>query len=342
MPSIQDLFHVPTPAPGDDEFAPADLDPDVLMAEFEKKIAGHAERMDARPPGPGPDVEGGAEIPPVEELVEPAGDGAGPTTPDPWDEIPTAEREGLLHLRDALADPDTSQRILEVLDGPPAVAPPQVPLAAPAPPVPVEFSLPDEIIPGTAEAILYTQQAEILATQKADVEYRRLQHEASVQAQTEQASFNAATAAGNSFARRWAGKLEPSDVAQLARQAGTQGLPSALASAIARQNGREEPTPADFQRGCEEALEVTLLRDEGLRAKVLSPIEPTTPGSKRTPADQERQNRATAVSTAASPAAPAPTRPTLTARADGKFDPESRGLLIQEFARSYKREREGG
>ncbi len=341
MPNIQDLFHVPTPPQGDDEFAPVDLDPDVLMAEFEKKIAGHAERMDAQPPGPGPDVEGGIDTPPVVEL-DAGAEGTPPSAPDPWMETPEAEREGLLRLRDALADPDTSQRILQVLDGPPAVSPPTTPprVQVPEPQVPVE--LPDEIIPGTAEAVLFSQQAEILAQQKADAEYRRLQHEATLQADTERASFNAATQAGNTFARRWAGKLEPSDVAKLAQQAGSAGLPSALAKAIATQNGRENPTPDDFQRGCEEALEVTLLRDEELRGKALSPVEPQTPGSKRTPADQERQNKATAVSTAASPAAPAPTRPTLTARADGKFDPESRGLLIQEFARQYKREREGG
>ena len=333
MPNIADLMGVPQPAAGDDEFAPTEIDGDKLLSAFDELIAGHAERMgvmnlpqDAHIPAES-GTESGEAVPGGEEVPAPDADSA-PV------EAPASPPQDVL---------DGS------VDEPPPVAeiPPIAAAPAPVPPPPVEASqipLPEEFLEGTSEAVLYRQQAEILANQRADAEYRQAVAEHQARTSAQQTAFASVTEAGNRFAARYAGRLEPADMMTLARKAGSEGLAGVLASTIATRNGRAEPTASDFQQATEEALEITLLRDETLRAKVLSPIAPApqTPGSTRTDADRERQSKATALATPASPAAPAPQRPPLAVGGNGKFTPQSRQQMIEDAAKMIRSSQQGG
>jgi hypothetical protein len=150
----------------------------------------------------------------------------------------------------------------------------------------------------------------------------------------------AATEAGNQFAGRYDGQLEPSDVVAIAQAAGASGLAGRLAT---DERGRPLEGPA-LASAYVQALETTLWTTPAFRSKVLTETTPTTVPAVDEASSKDRKRKLSAVSSAASPvtAEPTPRRSPLETRPDGRLTPQSRMNAVKEIVTQLNRSQNEG
>jgi hypothetical protein len=326
MPSLHEIM---TTSSGDAEGMTAD----DILARYTRDVEGFMGPEGEVPPE-GPEAGSG----------EASGDPAPEAAPvDAWGAVPEHDRDSVLAIYEAMNDPARGLRVAEALRDP-VVPPPALDIPEPefTPPAAVT-DLPESFIDGTPEAELWKQQQQILAGQQADRDFREAQQRHDVQQRQQQEVWASVQRAGDAFASRYAGRLEPSDLQNLGTQAAELGLLDPLARSTAARNGRAEPSLADYEEATTHALEFALLRDENLRAKVMTPgaAPPEAPVA-LPPTDADRRKMlASAVSAVGSPAAPSPQSPPLTARPDGRFDGDSRSQLLSWATDKIRRDQGG-
>ena len=354
-PSIRSLFADPGDEVGDDE---TDIDLDHLM---ELSVDASRASSKLREPGleqmfsdgeggsgshspepaggqaPEPDEESEEQAPHTEPALaeeEPPGDEAPlPDTTvaaerplaDPLGLLPPERRAQLLALDQITqADPAALERMLAAV-------------RAPAPSAPVAPTMPEEFEPGSPAARLWEEnqatRAELARLGAGQAETQRVL--------AQQAAGAAANDAGMTFSARYAGKINESDLLEIAQSAAASGLAGRLTMGA---DGRPLSGP-ELTAGYLQALETTLWSNEAFRQKVIDPAVPN-PATAQADADKAeaptRKRKLTALSSAASPSnAPAPKRSPLETRPDGRLTPKSRMTAVAEIAGQLARSNEG-
>ncbi len=344
MPSIREIFGGADPPPGlDPADGSADFDFDNLDDAFNQAIknrpplAGAAVDPDVPPAGlstDGGDGAGGgdglplgAQTPPAPpspvsgepEGSEPAGPESPPAAPppgpatvaDPLGGLDPAARQELLLLHQSLTDPTRREQVLRA-----ALGVSEPPPAAPAPP-----ALPEDIDPGSVEALLWKQNQDTQA-QLAEMREESKRRDAAFQ---QQAAVSAAERAGANFTARYGHVLSREDIGSIATRAGQRGLPFA----IAQTNG------GNLQAAMFEAMELTLRGDDEMLGRALGAVA-ARPAPAAPAGATDRKRKLAALSSAAQPSGAAPQRPPLTTRGDGKLDEKSRLTLVQEAANALR------
>lgn len=334
MPTLKDLFG----APDDTDGGEADFDLTTMLSNVDDilksrpsmaDVANLALTADAEPVVPDSpmaeslsnearDGETQPEpvIPPAAAVVpEPS---APLVAPDPLLELPPERRAAMLSIDQILtSDPAKRDAILRVLNEVPQ------PVAQV-----VEPQLPEEIDPSSFEAQLWRQN---LDTQRAIGEMRQTLQSNQVSME-QQRSQNEAEAAGRAFAAKYVGKLDATDVVEIAKYAGQSGIAGALAASEAFRGNR--------QAAYEKALEDTLWTNETFRQKVMEAPAVSVPGPSADAEDRKR--KLTAISSGANPVSGAPVqRAALETREDGRLTPQSRNQAVRELAGGLLRAQQG-
>ena len=328
-PSIRDLFIDPELASEHEGEGETDLDIDKLMGSVDEVLQSRGEPASDPPEGgeqeppesepakgsAEPD-EGGVGGEPPAVSAEPAG-GTPPT--DPFLELPPERRAALLALDEAvMADPAKRAAVFGVLSG-------EAPVTSREEP---RVEIPPDIEPGTPEHLLWERQVE--QDRKLD-QLTQATHQSQL-ATEQQRAHQAAQTAGAQFATRYQGKLEQSDILEIAQRAGISGVAAAFAGTEA---GKKDPIHAFDQ-----ALEHVLWTNETFRTKVIGEEPVTPPGE--TPEAKERKRKLSAVSSAASPVSgPGPKRSPAETGPDGRLTEGSRSALVRELASNIARRSEG-
>jgi|SRR5580704_7566 hypothetical protein len=312
MPSIRSMFLPP-------EADNPDFNLDDFLREADEAATGSPARQYAL--GGNPPAAEGDLLPPTADPVPSgeAGDGdldagdepvsapvveppqfAPPS--DPLLNLPPERRASLLALDQIMSTtPGAVDRVYEAL-------------RKPEPPRP-EPKIPEHVDPESMEAQLWQQNQEIL---------RRMDEQERTQRETQQQTAEQTrlqTAAGQAVAnfRTRHPDLGDDDLTTMAGYASQAGF----ADAFVRRPG------VDPVAGYEEALEYTLWKNS---SRAYQPA-PTPPVTGPPPQNQENKRVLHALSTGAVPVAgPPPARAPLETRGDGRFTPESRGLLVDQLA----------
>lgn len=296
MSSIQDLF-------GDlglnEEGSNAPFDPSTLNDVLDnimrdRPVAGAPEGYVPDPPATLPDP-GLAPTPP-------------PVAPDLFSGMNDLERQELLAIRQAMADPERQQAVRRAYLGVGEPAP-----VAAAPPPPAE-TLPEDVDPDSFEAKLWKQNQTLMARVE-ELSQGVAHREAQTDAERAQEAAKRVTAA---FKTRYGDRLSDAEIMAIASTAGARKLPDAFLPT----------TDGNIEAAMAQSLEFVLRSDDALLAKVLGQpaATPGVPG--HTPEAADRQRKLTALSSAASPTGDVPTRQPLTHRPDGRLDEGSRNSLI--------------
>lgn len=250
---------------------------------------------------------------------EPEGENGLPPAPpaahDPFAELPADRRAAILALDEALrSDPAKRDAIFGIMAG----------KAAPEAP-----RMPEEIEPGSVEAQLWQQQQDNAAALH---EIRTGQRDQQIAFETQRAN-TAAVQACQSFGERYSGKLEQSDVIEIAKFAGQSGISTAFLNTA---DGKRDPAMAYNQ-----ALEHVLWTNEAFRTRVLGTGESETPPGEK-PQAQDRKRKLHALSPSASPVSGPPAQRTpLESGADGRLTEKSRQSLVKELATDMARRSQG-
>ena len=238
-PSIMDIFGDPDLAGeggGDAPFDPSNLDAVLDAAIRDRPVAGRPPGFDpeaapvAPPLAPSSDGEAagaedgdpGAAAPvppePTPPLSPPIAE-APPTTPaaspvDLFGPLTDLERQELLAVRQALADPERAQAVKRAYLG---VSEPAVAAPSPVPPLPAP-TLPEHIDPGSFEAELWQSNQEMRA-ELADLKAGQQQQ---TQLTEQQIVGQAAQQATQRFVTRYGSQLSQAEIEAVCSTAGMQ------------------------------------------------------------------------------------------------------------------------
>jgi hypothetical protein len=340
MSSIRELFG--DIGLNDEEGGNAPFDPSKLNETLDAVLrdrppAGAPEGFvpsPADPPTPpdGGTVDGGevgaappaapAPLPPAPVLPDPGLTREPPPPPaDLFASMSDLDRQELLAIRQALADPERQQAIRRAYLGV------ETPVSAPPPP-PAKATLPEDVDPDSFEAKLWQQNQ--------DLQARLDQLTQGVQQQTQQTEAERANAAARKvtadFAGRYGDKLSPEEIQAVCAQAGAQKLPEAFLPT----------TGGNLEAAMTKSLEFVLRSNDTLLAKVLgAPAAPPVDPNARSAASVDRTRKLTALSSAASPGGDVPTRPPIEHREDGRLTEVARTNVVEELVRKMRAEGEG-
>lgn len=246
---------------------------------------------------------------------------------DPFADVDALERQELLALRQALADPERAARVRQAYLGLPEA--PVAPVAAAPPPAPPAApTLPEQFEPGSPEAELWTSNQE-MRTELAALKAGRQQDQ---QMSQQQIINHAAATATQRFATKYGTVLSAEELQFVCQSAGYQKLPDAIyPTTVNPATGQ-----GDWNQAMDKALEFALRSNDAIFGKVLTgvPGAPALPGpAASTPAANARKRSLTAVSSAASPSGEGATRTPIVSRNDGtgKMSEKSRLQLVQEL-----------